>query len=156
MRYYITLAGLLVAMINANAQKDQAITQGNSCSLSSTLGGLGGFAPIHVTLSQNNSNQGESSTQIVSENLTLNNPTRKTIFLYPNPTNSVIHIDYDYIGSQNGIQCYVYDLKGKIVIPQFEIADDLLLLDTSFLDAGLYTVVISFGNHSVKSQFFRN
>lgn len=70
----------------------------------------------------------------------------ESISVYPNPANNVLHIRQPQESQAGLTKIYVYDLSGKIKITKNFMASDVMHLDMSPLQNGIYMLQYSNGN----------
>jgi hypothetical protein len=71
--------------------------------------------------------------------------------LYPNPTSQLL-----YIQSYSDITWMLYDMSGKEILSGHNRAGNIQEIDIEAFTAGLYTIRISDGQHTVNTQIIKN
>ncbi len=74
--------------------------------------------------------------------------------LYPNPTNSLLNIELKNSGVNLTFQ--VFDILGKQVINGTPNSEELLQIDVSNLESGLYIIKIASGDKNETKRFIKN
>ncbi|WP_431135263.1 T9SS type A sorting domain-containing protein [Psychroserpens mesophilus] len=76
------------------------------------------------------------------------------IHLYPNPTHSILHIEFN--SSETNLTLEVFDILGKQVLNRITDSEGFSNIDVSNLENGLYLIKIVTGDKTETKRFIKN
>ena len=75
------------------------------------------------------------------------------LLVYPNPANSIVTIDIPF---GQDLNLKVYDMNGRMVIHEYNLASDRLTLDVSKLNQGFYLFVLNDGLRTTRYKLVKD